>query len=287
MKGQPIDETGMTSSQQQKLEVMIDYTVRRILSKKMDKPYTSYGHENAELKRLATMVTRVFNQNIAKLLEVISGLSIATVRWTLQEQKQAHLAGMERDRKERRIEVTKSLRSARGRLSHLHRKINIIEKKLIPSFNAQGIRNRHAEQLKDARRRLQAIRDKTVAELLQHPKDLHYELHRAHYTSVPLNFVQPSLFADNIPSVPGIYFLWENGIVDYVGQSVCLKNRLRLGSHHVLHAEHQISFVQAHEVDLDWTECFYIGICKPDKNFGMRRDRHRPHKMIQHESETA
>lgn len=89
------------------------------------------------------------------------------------------------------------------------------------------------------------------------------------YPDVPGASIEPSLFGNGLPESPGVYFLWREGVVDYVGKSVNLKNRLRLNTHHVLKDYHLISWLQWERAELDWTEAFYIGVCRPLKNFGL------------------
>jgi hypothetical protein len=88
------------------------------------------------------------------------------------------------------------------------------------------------------------------------------------YPEITRQAVQPHQRGDGLPSVPGIYFLWLNGQVEYVGQSVCIANRVRLGTHHVLHKEHTISYVLIDREKLMWAESYFIGILRPTKNRG-------------------
>jgi len=92
----------------------------------------------------------------------------------------------------------------------------------------------------------------------------------AEYPAVSMTFVDPSAHGKSLPPSSGIYFLWEGDIVKYVGQSVRLNNRLRLGHHHILSAHHRISFVPIEVRMLDWAECHYIGLLRPSLNFGRR-----------------
>ncbi len=90
------------------------------------------------------------------------------------------------------------------------------------------------------------------------------------YPQIPPPSVSPHKFGNGLPEVPGIYFLWLNGVVDYVGQSIRIARRLQLGKHHVLREHHGISFLPFEERELTWVECYYIGICRPQQNFGTR-----------------
>lgn len=85
---------------------------------------------------------------------------------------------------------------------------------------------------------------------------------------VPPPMLPPHADGLGLPAESGIYFLWRDEVVDYVGRSINLGLRLRLGSHHVLSAQHRISYLLLPRHDLTWAECYYIGIMRPKQNFG-------------------
>ena len=88
------------------------------------------------------------------------------------------------------------------------------------------------------------------------------------YPPVPKPDIYPSEDGKGIPETSGVYFLWKGEEVVYVGKSVNLNGRLRVGGHHRLEHCHRISFVETEYRILDWAECFYIGILQPYDNFG-------------------
>lgn len=88
------------------------------------------------------------------------------------------------------------------------------------------------------------------------------------YPDVPEPSIKPTLFGDGLPSTCGIYFLWDHGIVKYVGQSTRLSGRVRLNSHHRLKETDLISYVEIPKDFLVWAECYYIGILRPTQNGG-------------------
>ena len=90
------------------------------------------------------------------------------------------------------------------------------------------------------------------------------------YPAVPPPVIQVTKRPETIPPVSGIYFAWENGIVAYVGQSINLLNRCRLGHHALMEAD-MLSWVEIEGPQLNFAEGYYIGILKPTRNFGMRR----------------
>jgi len=88
------------------------------------------------------------------------------------------------------------------------------------------------------------------------------------YPSAPPPISVPTKYGSGMPFAPGVYFLWLGNSIEYVGKSVNLYKRLRLGSHHVLCARHRISFIIFRVEDLNWAEYFYIGAIRPTLNFG-------------------
>lgn len=93
-------------------------------------------------------------------------------------------------------------------------------------------------------------------------------LARDTYPDVPKPSIRPTLFGDGLPSTSGIYFLWEHGIVKYVGQSTRLSDRVRLNSHRRLSETDLISYIEIPKDELVWAECYYIGILRPTRNGG-------------------
>jgi hypothetical protein len=69
-----------------------------------------------------------------------------------------------------------------------------------------------------------------------------------------------------LPSVPGVYFVWDEEAVQYVGQSVRLSGRVTVG-HESINPGDMVSFMTCEYELLDFAECHYIGACKPKRNF--------------------
>jgi len=99
----------------------------------------------------------------------------------------------------------------------------------------------------------------------------HCELHQ--YALVPAPMVHASDLAEGIPSVSGIYFVWAGGKVVYVGQSVKLSGRCAIRYHDQIFAGDMLSWVPEPLLRLNFAESFYIGILKPERNFGRRARR--------------
>lgn len=64
----------------------------------------------------------------------------------------------------------------------------------------------------------------------------------------------------------GVYFVWNNDKIQYVGKSVKLSGRLRAKSHHKLSLGDMVSWIEFGLDDLDYAEMFYIGTCRPPRN---------------------
>jgi hypothetical protein len=87
---------------------------------------------------------------------------------------------------------------------------------------------------------------------------------------------KPSIVFDGqgtgLPAQSGVYFAWQNDVVQYVGQSINLNSRCK-HHHHKLQQGDLLSYVLVAEEQLNFAEAFYIGILKPSRNFGKRYGR--------------
>jgi len=86
------------------------------------------------------------------------------------------------------------------------------------------------------------------------------------YPDVSYIKVQVSRDGDNLPEKSGIYFLWSDRLCEYVGQSINLKKRARLGHHKLLPTD-QVSYLLFDVSELHFAEAYYIGIMRPRRNF--------------------
>ncbi len=71
-----------------------------------------------------------------------------------------------------------------------------------------------------------------------------------------------------LPDGSGIYFIWRNGAVVYVGKSACIQKRANLENHHILNPGDEISWKSCEVSELNFLECLYIGTIRPYLNFG-------------------
>jgi hypothetical protein len=136
-----------------------------------------------------------------------------------------------------------------------------------------------AEELQSARKKKnKAIRDCNAAR--QKLADVSCDIR--HYTEgivtkngfepVPEPLLQYDGYGTGLPQTSGVYFAWQNGTVQYVGQSINLSSRC-VRSHQKLQEGDLLSYVLVAKEQLNFAEAFYIGILKPRRNFGERYGR--------------
>lgn len=118
--------------------------------------------------------------------------------------------------------------------------------------------------VKNAERAAQERADKEIAKA----KQLYQAGQMSHYYPVP----EPTLTVTKndvlpLPEVSGIYFVWD-GPVEYVGQSINIKNRVGLNHQNIREGD-MVSWVEVPEHELDFAEAYYIGTLRPKRNFGL------------------
>ncbi len=174
----------------------------------------------------------------------------------------------EKDRRMKaRREMAGELKVARRKLHGLNWKIKHADK--VAEKAVGEARRMLAGRLLSARRRLRLIKELTERTSLEFSFEYTPKYKDVNgWPIVPRPIIAPSATGEQLPYVSGIYFLWNNDCIEYVGQAKYLCNRLKLKSHHVLKESHMISFVVVNRKELTWAECYYIGICKPKLNFG-------------------
>lgn len=70
---------------------------------------------------------------------------------------------------------------------------------------------------------------------------------------------------DTCPDASGIYFVWKDGQVAYVGQSSSLRKRVRTGHTNIYRGE-EVSWLEFPLNELLYAESYYIAICRPSRN---------------------
>jgi len=172
----------------------------------------------------------------------------------------------EKRKQERKI-LAFELKAARAKLRTLEFKIREAEK--IAEIEMQEKRKAIAFRLLSGRKRLANLKAFIETQSIKISSEYEATLKDINeYPAIPEPCFLPSKDGENLPYASGIYFLWRDEKIEYVGQAKYLCNRLRLGNHHILDSDHKISFVLVNKKYLTWTECYYIGICKPHLNFG-------------------
>lgn len=69
-----------------------------------------------------------------------------------------------------------------------------------------------------------------------------------------------------LPNGPGIYFIWGEGVIKYVGKSGRLLQRCTSAGHGRIYPEDWLSWIEMPISDLHLAECFYIGTLRPERN---------------------
>jgi hypothetical protein len=184
-------------------------------------------------------------------------------------------------RQKARSDLALELRQARQRLRDLRKPLIAAEATF--AVELRRMRKEVADDIRASRKRAAELRafartleDKVANEVRELWERLsseaisRSELERraGKYPGVPQPMVDATPTGEGLPPTSGIYFLWEAEKVVYVGKSIRLCNRLRRPGHHVLAAGHRISFVLIPVAELDWAESFYIGVLRPELNFG-------------------
>lgn len=139
------------------------------------------------------------------------------------------------------------------------------------AFEREKLRKSLAAELLSAKRRLKILQEaeeRASAAWARRAGPLQSMSAGAFYPDVPPPLFKPHVEGVGLPTAPGVYFLWANDVVEYVGQSVKISQRVRLGLHKKLSEAHMISFLFFDEDVLNWAESFYIGILRPRLNFG-------------------
>ena len=87
------------------------------------------------------------------------------------------------------------------------------------------------------------------------------------YSPIPALRIKANNRGEGLPSVPGIYFVWEGRRCVYVGRSKNLSLRCILGKHPALKSGDYLSWLEEPVVRLKVAEAFYIGTLRPERNF--------------------
>lgn len=111
-----------------------------------------------------------------------------------------------------------------------------------------------------------------ISQLLSKPAELFGVLSPAgfeesSYPQVPGPFIPATRGGFGLPEDSGIYFVWSDNVCVYVGKSISICKRATVCHTSILDSD-WLSWVLIPKNTLDFAECFYIGVCKPSRNFG-------------------
>ena len=130
-----------------------------------------------------------------------------------------------------------------------------------------GRRLFHLKQLKDEERRLQLKIDKMInitdasnTIRVRPAKDWHS-------LTAPKPAVPVTKYGDGLPRESGIYFVWSRASIVYVGQSIRLRDRCKIGHENIAEGE-MLSWLLIDRKELDFAESYFIGVHMPPRNFG-------------------
>lgn len=183
----------------------------------------------------------------------------ADIKHTIQDRK-----------KVARKQLADELREARKKLSKLRKQEMTVRQDLELKINEEyrTLRKSYAERCGALREIAKKRRERYSNFVFRGIPEAGVYCGAAAYPDIPPPEHIPTEFGDGIPDVPGIYFFWDGDTIVYVGQSVCLKQRLQLPGHHVLKAHYLISVLPVERHYLTWTECYYIGLTQAKENYG-------------------
>lgn len=245
-------------------KMRLQYLIIEIISKSFNKlkrdiksEFNQFSFRTA--KQMEELIEKVVVRECNKLL------SAAKVKPDVHKL----IAEIKRRRKEARSLLADELRSSKNRLRSLQWKIRNAEieaDRLVKEKEAL-MRKDIAQRLKSGRARLKSLQENYERHSMLWAESIEP---KQEYPAIPLPQITPDKQGAGLPHAPGIYFLWDGDKIVYVGQARRLCERLRLGSHHVLAKNHRISFVFVKPHELNWTECYYIGVAKPRLNFGRK-----------------
>jgi hypothetical protein len=144
------------------------------------------------------------------------------------------------------------------------------------SIFKKQLREAMADELRSARKKLRTLKEEclelraSILELRQiHGRLSGFESVPPHnYPEPPQPILDASEKAVGVPAISGVYFVWREGVVVYVGQSINLASRCNLKSHHAIRQGDRLSWIEVSRPELLWTEAVYIGLCRPTRNFG-------------------
>ena len=151
--------------------------------------------------------------------------------------------------------------------------IEIKKKKLLKKIAAhKKSYNKQVQELKQIKRRECAGINKKLRIVKNKFKALEglIDLYDVKYPLPPEPIIPATESGEGLPEISGVYFVWKDGIIVYIGQSVNISNRCNSRGHGKIFKGDQLSYLPFNKVELNHVEAFYIGVCRPVRNGAVR-----------------
>jgi excinuclease UvrABC nuclease subunit len=147
----------------------------------------------------------------------------------------------------------------------------------------KDIEREEAESRRKLKKRLKALEVKCLAEIrdLEKKKEelidtvscyvnTEYPRHTERGLVEIINPPRPTVKASEnglgLPPESGVYFVWSDGRIVYIGESININKRARIRTHHCVEEGDYISFLLFKKQDRRRMENLYIGIFGPTRN---------------------
>jgi excinuclease UvrABC nuclease subunit len=230
----------------------------------------------AGFKCYKSEIQSIFQKELNKELNQLKELSKTEEKYISKIRKLEY--EFEGKRAALRNKLASELRSARGKLWKLERQLPFEEtiegRRKMFEFHEKirkergHARQKLANELVRGREKLKSLRNYLDQEVLlfANKNKIEIKWEKGEYPPPPNPIFKADQNGIGLPQSSGIYFIWENEEIIYVGKSINLSNRVRFGSHHVLEENNLVSYVLIPKDQLTWAECHYIAMARPKKN---------------------
>jgi hypothetical protein len=176
-------------------------------------------------------------------------------------------------KKEARRQMAAELKDSRNKLRHMKKNIDDML-----AAAKQEAERQVAEEHKQVKVTLAGLKNeiREAAKELAHLQYRNLERFQTEFSIVIPAPVDARISAPDaetkLPNTPGIYFIWDptTELWAYIGKSVSLSSRCKLGNHHVLSEHHMVAFLEVDHDELDYAEIVYMALLRPYLNFGGR-----------------
>lgn len=269
-----MDTQELTKAETGRASILLTEIAKKSFAILKSEIYTNYHYA-----KIYDCIDRVISQIITiECNKILSAVKIKPAQFyaetKAEEARKNAEAKAKEARKNARAILASELHTAKSTLRRLKKEIQnaeVIAAKTVEE-HAKQKRKLQAQRLLSSRARLKALREAeriASSAWASNLRKIVEEDSSNYYPSPPPGLFSPNKDGLGFPAHSGIYFIWSGNIVEYVGQSVNLASRLRLGNHHVIKPEHKISFLLFPKRDLTWAENYYIGALRCPLNYGI------------------